>query len=105
MKYLKTVYVFRYDEKTHTRKKSKLDRVLVSGTRENYSLSDTLNRDGYIVLRVLQNPDADILPGDVISLEDSPDDIPPDEVCGVVVSVKRNTLGSEKVQHTKIVCR
>lgn len=105
MKYLKSVYVFRYDEKEHVWKKHELSRVLVSGTRQSYKLSDTLNRDANTILRVMQNPEADVMPQDVIAFEMSYGDTPPDEGCAVVVSVTRNTQGSNRVQHTKIVCK
>ena len=105
MKYLKTVYIFRYDEKNHTWKKSTLERVLISGTMQSFGLSDTLKRDAYAVLRVMQNPDADVLPQDVVAFCEECSDVPPDTGCGVVISVTRNTQGSKRVQHTKIVCR
>lgn len=105
MRYLKSVYVFRYDEKEHIWNKHELNRVLVSGTRESYKLSDTLDRDAYTVIRVMQNPLADVKPQDVIAFELSCGDAPPDEGCAVVVSVTRNTQGSSRVQHTKIICK
>lgn len=105
MKYLKSVYVFRYDEKEHKWSKSELNRVLVSGTRQSYNLSDTLDRDAYTVIRVMQNPNADVLPQDIIAFEENCGDMPPEENFGVVVSVTRNTQGSNRVQHTKIICK
>lgn len=105
MKYLKTVYVFRYDEKMHTWSRRELSSVLISGTLQNYSLSDTLNRDAYCVLRVMQNTDADVLPGDVVVFEVPEGDVPPDKNRAVVVSVTKNNRGSKRVQHTKIICR
>jgi len=105
MKYLKNAYVFRYDEKTHTWKKIILERVLVSGTAQNFRLSDTLDRDAYLVLRIMQNPQADIQPQDVVAFEDDLNDIPPEENRYIVVSVTRNTQGSKRVQHAKVMCR
>lgn len=105
MKYLKTVYVHRYDEKEHIWHKSEFSRVLVSGTVNGYDLSDTLNRDTQIVLRVMGTDDADILPQDVISFEVTEGEAPPSANTAVVVSVTKNSRGSAKVRHTKIVCR
>ena len=105
MKYLKSIYVFRYDEKGHKWEKHKLNRVLVSGSSKSCKLSDTLNRDAHIVLRVMQNPDADVFPQDVIVFDENCGDRPPEGGIGIVVSVTRNKQGSIRVQHTKIICR
>ena len=105
MKYLKSVCVFRYDEKKHVWEKRVFEHVLVSGTQENFRLSDTLDRDAYTVLRIMRNPCADVLPQDIVVLSDKCGDVPPDAGFGVVVSVTHNTQGGRKVQHTKIICR
>ena len=105
MKHLRTVYVHRYDEKNHTWHKTELSGVLVSGTVKAYNLSDTLKRDAGIVLRVMGDADADVLPQDVISFEAS-ESVEPQEVgTAVVVSVTKNNRGSKAVRHTKIICR
>ena len=105
MKYLKSVYIFRYDEKEHIWSKREINRVLVSGTYQDYKLSDTLDRDAHIVLRVMQNPDADVMPQDVVVFDENCGDTPPEDGKCIVVSVTRNTQGSSRVQHTKIICR
>ena len=105
MKYLKSIYVFRYDEKRHKWKKTELNKVLVSGSCESYNLSDTLNRDAHMVLRVMQNPEADVLPQDVVVFDENCGDEPPESGASVVVAVTRNTQGSIRVQHTKIICK
>ena len=105
MKYLRSVYIFRYDEKEHTWTRHELCGVLVSGNSENYKLSDTLNRDAHIVLRVMQNPDADVMPQDVVVFDEDCGDRPPEVGGYIVLSVTRNTQGSKRVQHTKVICK
>ena len=105
MKHLKTVYVHRYDEKNHIWHKTELSGVLVSGTVDAFSLSDTLRRDGYVSMRVMGKADADVLPQDVISFEVSDGAEPPELGAAVVVSVTKNDRGSKTVRHTKILCR
>ena len=105
MKYLKTVYVHRYSESDDAWHKKELSGVLVSGTQNSYSLSDTLNRDAHITLRVMGNADADVIPQDVISFKESDGAAPPDNDIAVVVSITKNSCGSKRVRHTKIICR
>ncbi len=105
MKYLKTVYLYRYDEKENTWCKSEIKNVLVSGSSESYNLSDTLNRDARVVLRVMGDDNADVLPQDIVSLDKTNDEKPPQNKVLVVVSVNRNSYGSKRVRHTKIICK
>lgn len=105
MKFLKTANLYRYDEKQNIWSKSELKNLLVSGSDKSYNLSDTLNRDAHIILRVMGDDDADILPQDVISFELTDEMTPPKENVAVVVSVSHNSLGSMRVRHTKVLCR
>ncbi len=105
MKYLKTVYRYRYDEKAHSWSVTELKCVLLSGAVESYNLSDTLNRDAQVVLRVLGDDKADVLPQDVIRTEKVENSTPTGEGALVVVAVFRNSNGSERVRHTKILCK
>ncbi len=102
MRYLKTVYRYRYDEKEHIWHKCQLFNVLASGTMNNYNLSDELNRDAYIVLRIMGEDNADIKVQDVIAFCDGK--TPPKEKA-VVISVTKNSQGSKRVRHTKVVCK
>ncbi len=104
MKYLKTIYLYRYDEKENTWQKRELEKALVSGSSESYNLSDTLNRDAHVTLRIMGDDAQDVMPQDIISLENT-EEIPPKENFLVVVSVCKNSLGSKRVRHTKILCR
>lgn len=105
MRHLLTVYVHRYDEKNNIWQKHPLENVMISDTVETYSLSDTLRRDARLTLRVMGNDAADVMPQDVISFSESADKNPPDSGTAVVVSVTKNSRGSNKVRHTKIICR
>ena len=105
MKYLKTVYRSRYDEKSHSWSDCELSNVLVSGTEKKYNLSDTLDRDAQVVLRVLGDDSADVLPQDVIRFEKTDNDTQEGDGALVVVAVFRNSNGSQRVRHTKILCK
>lgn len=105
MRQLLTVYVHRYDEKNNIWQKHLIENVLVSDTVESYTLSDTLRRDARLTLRVMGNHTADVLPQDVISFSEAADANPPDSGTAVVVSVTKNSRGSKKVRHTKIICK
>lgn len=104
MKYLKSIYVYRYDEKEHKWERRQFKNVLVSGTKDSYNLSDTLNRNAYVILRVMGDDSADILAQDVVSFCENQGNIPPDDSV-VAISVTRNSRGSECVRHTKVVCK
>jgi len=105
MKYLKTVALYRYDEQKNVWSFKELKNVLVSGTGESYNLSDTLNRDAHITLRVMGDDNADILPQDIISLVKTNEITPPDRNTAVVVAVFKNSLGSKRIRHTKVLCK
>ena len=105
MKYLKTVYRYRYDEKNHSWSVIELSNVLVSGTDKSYNLSDTLDRDAQVVLRIIGNDSADVLPQDIITYEKTESITPMDKGALVVVAVFRNSNGSPRVRHTKIICK
>ena len=105
MKFLKEITRFRYDEKEHIWHKKELKNVLVSGSLEDFKLSDEVNRDAHILLRVMGNDDADVLSQDVIFLGVTDNEIPPEINTAVVASVKKNSYGSPRVRHTKILCK
>lgn len=105
MKYLKTIYLYRYDEKENIWHRSEIQNVLVSGSSESYNLSDTLNRDAHVILRVMGNDNADVLPQDVISLDETNEEKPPKRNALIVVSVTKNSCGGKRVRHTKVLCR
>ena len=102
---LRSVYVYRYDGMEHTWSCKRLDRCLVSGTVNAYTLSDTQNRNASLTLRVMTRKDADVSPEDVIAFSESAGTKPPEKGCAVVVSVTDNRRGSSRVCHTKILCR
>ena len=104
MKGLKTIYVYRYDEKENLWCEKEFKDVFVSGTKDSYNLSDTLNRDAHVTLRVMMNGNVDILPQDVISFSKSAGGTPPEDRL-VVVEVRKNVWGSRRVRHTKIICK
>ncbi len=105
MKLKKTVYRYRYNENTHSWSVIELCNVLLSGTRESYNLSDTLNRDANVVLRVLGDDSADVSPQDVITFERAENGTPEAFSNLVVVAVFRNSNGTKRVRHTKILCK
>ncbi len=105
MKYLKTVALYRYDEQKNVWSKKEIKNVLVSGTDKSYNLSDTLNRDAHITLRVMGDDNADILPQDIVSFDVINETTPPDENFAVVVAVCKNSLGSKRIRHTKVLCK
>ena len=102
MKNLKTVEVYRYDEKQNVWSKREIKGVFVTGTKDSYELSDTLSKNAKVVLRVFKDLSCDVEVGDVISLEKS-DNIKPPQKSYVVVSVVKNEHGY-KTSHTKILC-
>lgn len=105
MKYLKTVSLYRYDEQKNVWSKKELKNVLVSGTDKSYNLSDTLNRDAHIILRIMGDDNADVLAQDVISFDKTNEITPPDENIAVVVAVNKNALRSRRIRHTKVLCK
>lgn len=103
MKRLTTVTVYRYDEKDNVWSKRELKNVFCTGTNESYAMTDTLNKDAKLVLRVLKDTGCDVYPSDVIFLGTHQGETPPDDV-SVVISVTRNKHGFN-TRHTKILCR
>lgn len=104
MKGLKTVYLYRYNEKENSWCEKELNNVFVSGSKDSYNLSDTLNRDARVTLRVMSDGNVDVLPQDVISFSKSEDGTPPEDRL-VVIEVRKNFWGSRRVRHTKIICK
>lgn len=103
MKNLKTVTVYRYDERRDAWRKWELKNVFYAGTINDYTLSDTLNKNVKLVLRVMDDTTCDVAPSDVIFLGVHQGETPPDDV-SVVVSVVRNGHGVN-TSHTKILCK
>lgn len=105
MRFRKTVYLKRYDEKTNIWSYKELKNVLVSGNDENYNLSDALNRDAQITLRVMGDGREDILPQDIISFDEINESSPQSTKTYTVTAVCKNTLGSKRIRHTKVLLR
>lgn len=105
MRFIKTVYLKRYDEKTNIWSYKELKNVLVSGSEESYNLSDTLNRDAQITLRVMGEGCEDILPQDIISFDEINESTPQSEKTYTVTAVCKNLLGSKRIRHTKVLLR
>lgn len=105
MRRLKSVYVYHYDEKECTWTHFVLENVLVSGTINSYSLTDTQNKDARLTVRVFCDEEVEVFPEDVISFEESPSGKPDMTKSCVVVSVADNRFGTKKVRHTKILLR
>ena len=105
MKHLNKVYCHKYDEKAQVWRKYEIADVLVFGTYMNYNLSDTLNRDATVTLRIMGDCSVQVEPQDIISFEATQDTAPPNNNTVLVVSVKKNQWGSRRVRHTKIICR
>lgn len=103
MKNLKTVTVYRYDERRDVWNKWELKNVFYTDSADDYTLSDTLNKNANLTLRVMDDTVCDVAPSDVIFLGTHQGETPPDDV-SVVVSVVRNGHGVN-TRHTKILCR
>ena len=103
MKKLKTITVYRYDEKNSVWSRRELKNVFYTGEKQAYTLSDTLNKNVNLILRVMGETACDVNPSDVIFLGTHQGETPPDDGY-VVVSVVRNEQG-EITRHTKILCR
>ena len=73
--------------------------------KENYNLSDALNRDAQVILRVMGDGNADVLPQDIISFEKTEGLSPQDKKCYTVVAVIKNSCQSNRLCHTKVLCR
>ena len=105
MRFIKTVRLKRYDEKTNIWSYKELKNVLVSGDEENYNLSDALDRDAQITLRVMGDGRDDILPQDIILLDEMNEPSPRGLKEYTVTAVSKNTLGSKRIRHTKVLLR
>lgn len=103
MKNLNTVTVYRYDEKNEQWCKRELNNVFYTGEKQSYNLSDTLDKNVNLILRVMGDTDCDVIPSDVICLGTHQGETPPDDRF-VVVSVVRNKHGAG-TRHTKISCK
>lgn len=104
MRFKKTVYLKRYDEKTQVWSHKELKNVLVT-VKENYNLSDTLNRDAQVILRVMGDGDADVLPLDIISFEKMDEATLYSQKTYTVTAVSRNNSCSSRLRHTKVLCK
>ncbi len=103
MKRLMPVTVYRYNEKNEKWRKWELENVFYTDTTKAYTLSDTLDKNTNLVLRVMDDITCDVEPSDVIFLGVHQGETPPDGA-SVVVSVVRNKHGIS-TRHTKILCR
>lgn len=103
MKNLKTIKVFRYDERENGWSEHEIENVFISGFKESYNLSDTLEKNVSQVMRVMGNAECDVKVSDRIVLMPYDGSICPDNAL-VVVSVTKNVCG-ENTSHTKILCR
>ena len=104
MRFKKTVYLKRYDEKTHTWSYKELENVLAT-LKENYNLSDSLDRDAQVILRVMGDGEADVCPQDIISFEKMNEESPRDQKVYTVVAVVNNTSCSKRLRHTRVLCK
>lgn len=103
MKNLKTIKVFRYDEKENTWSSKEIENVFITGTKESYSLSDTMDKRASQVMRVMGDLTCDVMAADRIVVMPCDATTPPDDAA-LVVSVTRNEHGTNTA-HTKILCR
>lgn len=103
MKNLKTIKVFRYDEKENVWSNREVKNVFITGTSENYNLSDTLDKKVSWVMRVMGDVSCDVCAADRIAVMPCDASTPPDDA-PVVVSVTKNEHGVN-TSHTKILCR
>ncbi len=103
MKNLKSIKVFRYDEKENVWSQHEIKNVFIAGFKESYNLSDTMDKKVSQVMRIMGNTECDIKASDRIVLMPYEESTPPDNAL-VVVSVTKNGCG-ENTSHTKILCR
>jgi hypothetical protein len=103
MKNLKTIKVFRYDEKENVWAKHEIENVFIAGFKESYNLSYTMDKNVSQILRVMGDCECDVSVSDRIVLMPYDGNTPPDNAL-VVVSVTKNVCG-ENTAHTKILCR
>ncbi len=103
MKNLKTIKVFRYDEKENTWSSKEIKNVFITGTKESYNLSDTMDKRASQVMRVMGDSACDVMAADRIVVMPC-DTVTPPDGAAVVVSVTKNGHGI-KTAHTKILCR
>ena len=103
MKNLKAIKVYRYDEKKCTWSFHEIKNVFITGTDQNYNLSDTLDKNVSCIMRVMNDLTCDILVSDRVVVSPCDSVTPPDDAL-VVVLVARNDHGMH-THHTKILCR
>ncbi len=103
MKNLKTIKVYRYDEKECTWSFHEIKNVFITGTDQSYNLSDTLDKNVSCIMRVMKDVTCDICVSDKVVIAPCNDLTPPDDAL-VVVSVTKNEHGIY-THHTKILCR
>lgn len=103
MRNLKTIKVYRYDEKECTWSFHEIKNVFITGTDQSYNLSDTLDKNVSCIMRVMNDLTCDVCVSDRVVIAPFDDAIPPDDAL-VVVSVRRNDHGAN-THHTKILCR
>lgn len=99
---LKTIYVYRYNQKDGTWSERTIGNVFVSGVKNGYRLDDTMNKNSSTTIRIMSDKKADIMPEDVVMFEKANGNIP--ENCAVVVSVKEN-FAAKTIGHTKVILR
>ena len=104
MRTMHKAYVFSYNKQEDTWEKTVYDRVLVSGSLEDFRVNRGQEKNGTLTLRILTDSDVFIRPEDVLVLDVDPGNVPPLDAA-VVVSLKDNRMGSLRVRHFKIGAR
>lgn len=102
MRPYQAVYRFRFLRDSGAWQKTILYPALVSGTAEQYIMSDEMTRNCKTVIRIVSKDAQDVSPGDVITFADC--DAPPGDGSVTVLSVTDNRRSSKCVSHTKLVC-
>ena len=103
MRTYQPVYRFRYVKDLGVWEKVILFPALVSGTVEQYALSDSLDRDAHVTVRIISEEKQDVVAGDVLTFSDC--HAPHEQESVAVVAVKDNRFGTKHLCHTKLVCR
>lgn len=103
MRTYQTLYRFRFLPEIGAWEKVILFPALVSGTTEQYTGTDSLDRNCTVVIRIVSDEMPDVSAGDVITFSDY--NTPPADSRVTVLSVTDNRRGTKCVRHTKIVCR
>lgn len=103
MRTYQPVYRFRYVKDLGVWEKVILFPALVSGTLEQYTLSDSLDRTANVTVRIISGEKQDVAAGDVLTFSDC--HAPNEQESVTVVAVKDNRFGTKHVCHTKLLCR